>query len=130
MLSAAEFADGTLRMMDSLNSLSDFGTDFRSGDLYVVISALERNNNARQVADQIRRSFAGHKQVKGILNTVVPHAAAYTAAATARVPVHQYDRRKVDKAPWDVMHRLAWELFPALSGIYVDGQGQAEEVEA
>jgi len=57
VLSAAEFADGTLRMMESLNSLSDFGADFRSGHLYVVISALERNNNARHVADQIRRSF-------------------------------------------------------------------------
>lgn len=66
VLSAAEFADGTLRLMvESLNSLSDFGADFRSGELYVVISDLERNNNARQVADQIRWSFADHKQVKG-----------------------------------------------------------------
>lgn len=74
VLSAAEFADGMLCMMESLNSLSDFGTDFRSGDLYVVISALERNNNARQVADLIRRSFFGHRQVKGILETVVPQS--------------------------------------------------------
>ncbi|AZS82060.1 ParA family protein [Achromobacter sp. SD115] len=130
VLSAAEFADGTLRMMESLNSLSDFGADFRSGDLYVVISALERNNNARHVADQIRRSFLGHRQVKGILETVVPHAAAYTAATTARIPVHQYDRRRGDKSPWDVMHRLAWELFPALNGIYVDGQGQPSDAGA
>lgn len=130
VLSASEFADGTLRMMESLNSLSDFGPDFRSGELHVVISALERINNARQVADQVRRSFAGDQQVKGILDTVIPHAAAYTAATTARVPVHHYDRRKTEKSSWDVIHRLAWELFPALNGMYVDGQGQPEELEA
>ncbi|WP_454688178.1 ParA family protein [Achromobacter aloeverae] len=121
ILSANEFAGGTLAMLRSINAMADFNPDLRSGDLYVLISALDRSKNSREIAEHIRRHFIGQPYVKGVLNTVIPHAAAYTAAATHQVPVHRYDkRRNVENSAWEVMHRLAWELFPELDQIYVD----------
>lgn len=120
VLSANEFSTGTMAMLDELNRLADFGEAFRSGDLYALINAQERNNNARGVTEYIRRSFAGHRKVK-VLNTIIPSAAAYTAAATAQIPVHEYDRRsRGQNSAWNTMHHLAWELFPELAEIYVD----------
>lgn len=121
VLSVAEFAAGTLSMLETLNSMADFGPDIRSGELLVLISDIERTNNSREIAALIRREFIGYKNVKGVLNTTIPHAAAYAAATTQQIPVHQYDKRKgVKTSAYEVMHRLAWEIFPELDGIYVD----------
>lgn len=119
-LSAGEFSSGTLAMLDDLNRLADFGESFQSGDLFALINAQERNNNARALTTVIRQKFAGHKKVR-VLETVVPSAAAYAAAATAQIPVHRHDRRlSIANCAWYVMHRLVWELFPTLNDIYVD----------
>ncbi|WP_175684605.1 ParA family protein [Burkholderia anthina] len=117
-LSAGEFATGTLAMLDELNRLADFGESFRSGDLLTLINAHERTTNARTLAAVLRERFTGYPKVR-VLGTVVPSAAAYAAAATVRVPVHDFDRRrKFDNSAWNVMHRLAWELFPSLANVY------------
>lgn len=117
-LSAGEFATGTIGMLDDLNRLSDFGESFRSGDLLALINAHERTVNARALAAVLRQRFADHRRVR-VLETVVPSAAAYAAAATARVPVHDFDRRRrFGNSAWNVMHRLAWELFPSLANVY------------
>jgi chromosome partitioning related protein ParA len=119
-LSAGEFSSGTLAMLDELNRLADFGETFQSGDLYALINAQERNNNARTLTTVIRQKFAGYRKVR-VLDTVVPSAASYAAAATAQSPVHRYDRRlSVGNSAWHIMHRLVWELFPTLTDIYVD----------
>ncbi|MEM5440199.1 ParA family protein [Paraburkholderia diazotrophica] len=117
-LSAGEFATGTIAMLDELNRLADFGESFRSGDLLALINAHERTTNARALSAVLRQRFADHAKVR-ILDTVIPSAAAYCAAATARIPVHDFDRRRrFDNSAWNVMHRLAWELFPSLANVY------------
>ncbi|WP_269503933.1 ParA family protein [Burkholderia sp. IMCC1007] len=117
-LSAGEFATGTIAMLDELNRLADFGESFRSGDLLTLINAHERTTSARALAAVLRERFTGHPKVR-VLRTVIPSAAAYAAAATARVPVHAFDRRRqFDNSAWNVMHRLAWELFPSLANVY------------
>lgn len=117
-LSAGEFATGTIFMLDDLNRLADFGESFRSGDLLALINAHERTNNARALVTVLRQRFKGHPKVR-VLNTVIPSAAAYAAAATARVPVHNFDRRRrFANSAWNVMHCLAWELFPSLANVY------------
>ncbi|MGF6411544.1 ParA family protein [Paraburkholderia sp. MM5482-R1] len=117
-LSAGEFATGTIAMLNELNRLADFGESFRSGDLLTLINAHERTTNARALAAVLRERFTGHPKVR-VLGTVIPSAAAYAAAATARVPVHDFDRRRrFDNSAWNVMHRLAWELFPSLANVY------------
>ncbi|WP_126227714.1 ParA family protein [Burkholderia ambifaria] len=122
-LSAAEFATGTIAMLDDLNRLADFGESFRSGDLLALINAHERTVNARALAAVLRQRFSDHRRVR-VLETVVPSAAAYAAAATARVPVHDFDRRRrFGNSAWNVMHRLAWELFPSLANVYAGSPG-------
>ena len=117
-LSAGEFATGTISMLDELNRLADFGESFRSGDLLTLINAHERTTNAKALAAVLRERFTGHPKVR-VLRTVIPSAAAYAAAATARVPVHDFDRRRrFENSAWNVMHRLAWELFPSLANVY------------
>ncbi|REG58597.1 chromosome partitioning related protein ParA [Paraburkholderia sp. BL6669N2] len=117
-LSAGEFTTGTIAMLDELNRLADFGASFRSGDLFALINAHERTTNARALAAVLRQRFIGHAKVR-VLDTVIPSAAAYAAAASARVPVHDFDRRRrFGNSAWNVMHRLAWELFPSLANVY------------
>ncbi|MEM5455776.1 ParA family protein [Paraburkholderia phytofirmans] len=117
-LSAGEFATGTIAMLDELNRLADFGQSFRSGDLLALINAHERTTNARALAAVLRQRFVGREKVR-VLDTVIPSAAAYAAAASARVPVHDFDRRRrFGNSAWNVMHGLAWELFPSLANVY------------
>ena len=63
------------------------------------------------------------------LDTVVPHAKAYKEATTLRIPVHRHERRRDGVMPSAsaVMHQLAWELIPALKGIYA-GEPHLREV--
>ncbi|PQV44158.1 ParA family protein [Paraburkholderia sp. BL21I4N1] len=118
-LSAGEFVSGTLAMLDELNRLADFGESFRSGDLHVLINAHERTVNARVLTQAVRERFAAYPGVR-VLDTVIPSAAAYAGAAMSRIPVHDYDRRRLFiRSAWNVMHGLAWELFPSLRGQYV-----------
>ncbi|HDR9018605.1 MULTISPECIES: ParA family protein [Burkholderia] len=120
-LSAGEFSSGTLSMLDELNRLADFGMSFRSGDLHVLINAHERTVNARVLTQAVRERFTGYPRVR-VLDTVIPSAAAYAGAAMSRVPVHEYDRRRVfSRSAWNIMHQLAWELFPSRHGQYIDG---------
>lgn len=120
-LSAGEFASGTVAMLDELNRLSDFGASFRSGDLHVLINAHERTVNARVLTQTVRAQFGAGPRVR-VLDTVIPSAAAYAGAAMSRIPVHDFDRRRsFPRSAWNVMHALAWELFPALTGQYADG---------
>lgn len=117
-LNAGEFATCTIAMLDELNRLADFGESFRSGDLLTLINAHERTTNAWALATVLRERFTGHPKVR-VLRTVIPYAAAYAAAATARVPVHDFDRRRqFDNSAWNVMHRIVWELFPSLANVY------------
>ncbi|MGU2420728.1 ParA family protein, partial [Burkholderia cenocepacia] len=120
---AGEFITGTISMLDDLNRLADFGESFRSGALFALINAHERTVNARVLATVLRQRFADHRRVR-VLDTIVPSAAAYAAAATARVPVHDFDRRRrFGNSAWSVMHRLAWELFPSLANVYAGSAG-------
>ncbi|MFL9996299.1 ParA family protein [Paraburkholderia sediminicola] len=120
-LSAGEFASGTLSMLDELNRLADFGMSFRSGDLHVLINAHEQTVNARVLTQAVRERFTGYPRVR-VLDTVIPSAAAYAGAAMSRVPVHEYDRRRAfARSAWNIMHQLAWELFPSRHGQYIDG---------
>ena len=114
VLSGSEFMDGTLRMLERLDASSAIGAGL--GPMKAVINCLRRSNNSRLVADTIRENFIRAQGRVTMLDTVIPDANAYQAAATAQVPVHRFDRQRGAASPsaYEVMHRLAWELIPSL----------------
>jgi chromosome partitioning related protein ParA len=123
VLSGSEFMDGTLRMLERLDASSAIGAGL--GPMKAVINCLRRTNNSRLVADAIRANFLRAQGRVTMLDTVIPDANVYQAAATAQVPVHRFDRQRGGASPsaYEVMHRLAWELIPSLQGMYAGQVG-------
>ena len=120
VLSAREFRDGTLALLERLEPGSAFGATL--GAVKAVIYRQDRTADARLITAKIREDFVRLEDRFSILDTVVPHAKAYKEAATLRIPVHRHERRRDGVMPSAsaVMHQLAWELIPSLQGIYAD----------
>jgi chromosome partitioning related protein ParA len=120
ILSAREFKDGTMELLDRLEPGSALGATL--GPMKAVIYRQDRTADARVIASGIRDDFIKLKGRVSVLDTVVPHAKAYKEAATLRVPVHRHERRRdgVTPSACTVMHQLAWELIPSLQGVYAD----------
>jgi chromosome partitioning related protein ParA len=118
MLSAREFKDGTLELLDRLEPTSAMGATL--GPMRAVIYRQDRTLDARVIANGIREDFIRLQGKVTVLNTIVPHAKAYKEAATLRIPVHRHEVRRNGVAPsaHTVMHELAWELIPSLHGVY------------
>ena len=120
ILSAREFKDGTMELLERLEPSSALGATL--GPMKALIYRQDRTLDARIVASGIREDFITLKGRVSVLDTVVPHAKAYKEAATLRVPMHRHERRRDGVAPsaYTVMHQLAWELIPSLQGVLAD----------
>ena len=128
ILSAREFKDGTMELLDRLEPGSTLGATL--GPMKAVIYRQDRTADARVIASGIRDDFIRLKGRVSVLDTVVPHAKAYKEAATLRVPVHRHERKRdgVTPSAYTVMHRLAWELIPSLQGVYADSFRSQERI--
>ncbi|MBE0625797.1 MAG: ParA family protein [Burkholderiales bacterium] len=120
ILSAREFKDGTLELLERLEPGSALGATL--GPIKAVIYRQDRTADARIIASGIRNDFIKLKDRVCVLDTVVPHAKAYKEAATLRIPVHRHERKRTGVMPsaYSVMHQLAWELIPSLEGAFAD----------
>ena len=120
ILSAREFRDGTMELLDRLEPGGALGASL--GPMKAVIYRQDRSTDARIIASGIREDFIKLKGRVAVLETVVPHAKAYKEAATLRVPVHRHERKRDGPTPsaYTVMHQLAWELIPSLEGVFAD----------
>ena len=120
ILSAREFRDGTMDLLDRLEPGSAMGATL--GPMKAVIYRQDRTIDAKVIAAGIREDFIKLKGRVTVLDTAVPHAKAYKEAATLRIPVHRHERRRdgVTPSAYSVMHALAWELIPSLQGLYAD----------
>ena len=120
ILSAREFRDGTMELLDRLEPGGALGASL--GPMKAVIYRQDRSADARVIASGIREDFIKLKGRVAVLETVVPHAKAYKEAATLRVPVHRHERKRDGPTPsaYTVMHQLAWELIPSLEGVFAD----------
>ena len=118
ILSAREFKDGTMELLDRLEPTSAMGVTL--GAMRAVIYRQDRTIDARMIASGIREDFIRFKGRVSVLETIVPHAKAYKEAATLRIPVHRHEvkRNAVSPSAYGVMHDLAWELIPCLRGHY------------
>lgn len=120
ILSAREFRDGTMELLERLEPSSAMGATL--APMKAVIYRQDRTADARLIANGIREDFITLKGRVSVLDTVVPHAKAYKEAATLRVPVHRHERTRNGVMPsaFTVMHQLAWELIPSLQGVLVE----------
>lgn len=116
ILSAREFKDGTMELLERLEPSSALGATL--GPMKAVIYRQDRTTDARIIAAGIREDFIKLKGRVSVLDTIVPHAKAYKEAATLRIPVHNHERKRDGPTPsaYTVMHALAWELIPSLEG--------------
>ncbi len=121
ILSAREFSDGTMELLNRLEPGAALGAAL--APVKAVIYRQDRTIDARAIANGIRDDLRPLKNRVTVLDTVVPHAKAYKEAATLRIPVHRHERSRRGVAPSasTVMHMLAWELIPSLRGTTTDG---------
>ena len=128
ILSAREFKDGTMELLDRLEPSSALGAT--PGPMKAVIYRQDRTTDARVIAAGIREDFIKLTGRVTVLETVVPHAKAYKEAATLRTPVHRHERKRDGATPsaYAVMHQLTWELIPSLEGTLVEPFSGRERV--
>ncbi len=127
ILSAREFKDGTMELLERLEPSTTLGATL--GPMKALIYRQDRTNDARMIAAGIREDFIRLKGRVTVLETIVPHAKAYKEAATLRTPVHRHERKREGVTPsaCTVMHSLAWELIPSLQGVLAEaGVGRQE----
>ncbi len=110
IVSAREFVDGTIKLLERHESSANMG--YTVPAMKAIINRAENTVDSRTMANLIRDQFMEMRGRVNVLNTVVPSAVAYRKAATLQVPVHWVDPVKAG----DVMHQLLWELIPSLEG--------------
>lgn len=117
ILSAREFREGTLALLERLAPGSDMGA--APGPLKAVIYRQDRTVDAWSITVGFRDHIRAMPGRISVLETIVPHAKAYKEAATLRIPVHRHERRRYGVMPCAsaVMHQLAWELIPEVQGL-------------
>jgi chromosome partitioning related protein ParA len=120
--SAREFRTGTIELLMKLEEAQALGIS--PGPLKAVINRAGRTNDARQITQEIRKSYLEMKGLVTVADTMIPASVAYNEAATAQLPVHRLKRRESGVSPSDTMHALIWELLPNLSGVYAGGYSE------
>ncbi|MDZ7840835.1 MAG: ParA family protein [Gammaproteobacteria bacterium] len=116
ILSAREFARGTLQMLERLRPMACLGAPV--GALKGLIYRMDRTVNARRIAHELCcETYGPSRGAVTILETVVPGTVAYREAASARIPVHHWEPHRAGPTPsaCAVMHALIRELFPHLA---------------
>jgi chromosome partitioning related protein ParA len=116
ILSAREFARGTVQMLERLRPMAFLGAPL--GPLRGLVYRMDRTVDARRIAQELRRETYGpSKGAITILEAVIPNSVAYREAATARVPVHRWERQRHGPtlSARDAMLTLVQELFPHLA---------------
>ena len=113
-LAVHEFLRGTMQTVRLLRKMSAFGLE--PGELVAVIYRHDHTLDSARVLAQIRSQLTstnGTEPPVKLLQTVVPSRVAYRAAASLRVPVHEYEsRRRQGLSARSTMERLRAELLP------------------
>lgn len=120
--SAREFRTGTIELLQKLEEAQALGIS--PGPLKAVINRVGRTNDARQITQEIRKSYLEMKGLVTVAETMIPASVAYNEAATAQLPVHRLKRRESGITPSETMHQLIWELLPNLSGVFAGGYAE------
>lgn len=129
--SAREFLSG---MLDKLEELRGFTQEMMLTlpTVQAVIYDMERTNDARIMAQEIRDQFISSGAQVSVLQTVIPHSVAYNEAATRGIPVHRHEivRRGSTPSAYEAMHALCWELLPVTQQMRAGAGRRTPEEEA
>jgi chromosome partitioning related protein ParA len=119
MPSAKEFIRGTAKELYARLKPMERFFGAPVGPMKAVIYRQTRTSDAKIIADGIRDAFMETNGRVVVLETTIPHAKAYTEAATRRTPVHRHEpnRSGAMESAGQTMHKLVWELFPNLHGL-------------
>ncbi|MBK1734869.1 chromosome partitioning protein [Halorhodospira abdelmalekii] len=115
ILSAREFARGTLGMIDRLKPMAALGAPV--APLRGLLYRMDRTLDARAIAQELRQeTYQPSKGKITILETRVPATVAYREAATRQIPVHRWEPRRNGPTPSgaETMRALTRELLPHL----------------
>lgn len=115
ILSAREFARGTVTMLERLRPMAALGAPI--GPLRGMLYRMDRTADARVIADELRRESYGPSRGQiTVLDTAVPATVAYREAATHQIPVHRWETRRSGPTPAaaETMRALAAECLPHL----------------
>lgn len=133
-LSAREFLSGTMDMIRRLTFTGAPAAPVPFMPSLAPVRALiyrqTRTNDARAISQQIRHEHIPLAGRVTVMNAAVPSTAAYTNAASARLPIHKYDRYASGATPsgYTIMHEVVHELFPGLIGMYAKDVKRQEAV--
>ncbi len=129
ILSAREFARGTLSMLERLRPMQYMGAPV--GPLFgIIYRANLRTVDARKIATKLREmSYGPSRGSIRILDTIVPSTVAYREAASARVPVHIWEKQRNGATPSarETMSNLVAELFPNLADLPLSSEQTDQE---
>lgn len=123
ILSAREFARGTVSMLERLRPMAAMGAPV--GPLRGLLYRVDRTGDGRAIADELRREAYGESRGQiTILETVIPSTVAYREAATQQMPVHRWEpaREGPTLSGAETMRRLTDELLPHLTRPDTDGE--------
>ncbi|EPC00557.1 hypothetical protein L861_06360 [Litchfieldella anticariensis FP35 = DSM 16096] len=93
LLSAREFVRGTVGLLRDLETLSRF-THLSVPPVSVLINRLDETVDARNIHHTLAEMFTAGDQGVRILKSTIRAGVAFRQAASAGVPVHQYETRK------------------------------------
>lgn len=107
VLSAREFARGTLEMLARLDEFAFLG--IKPAPLVGILYRMDRTVDARRIAAQLREAIgglsAGQREIR-LAHTTIPATVAFREAATARLPAH-----RMSAAAEACVRKLADELI-------------------
>jgi chromosome partitioning related protein ParA len=121
MFAVREFRDTTIEVLARLSTGRE-----PPGPVRVLINRMERLRDSKQMVSIIREDckHVGHKI--SLLSTIIPSTKAFKEAASNGIPVHRHEFAKRDPnspTAYEVMHQLAWELYPNFVGTYANWDG-------
>lgn len=121
-LSIREFTTGTLKVLRKLGESESEPTAFLA-PIQVVICKADVSKDGRELLQALHEEYAQSEELT-FLEVQIPQAKAYKEAATRRLPVHEYNTIGGVRMPsgFEVMHRLAWTLYPELYGYFAGGK--------
>lgn len=114
MLSAREFARGTLALLDGLRPLEFQG--IKVPNITAYLNRVGNDTDSTEISRLLREQFEESEHIH-LAQTVIPDLVAYREAASRRIPAHRHELKRPygRKAPsaFETLRDLSAELFSA-----------------